>query len=91
MVDGTMELLEGCRTIVDLRGSLSEPELSDPDLLVLVAAESELDGFPHGPARQYWAPDTLAAKDNEQEGYLLAARPEILRACRALLERWLFE
>lgn len=36
MVQKTVELLDGCRTIVQLRGSLAESDISDPDLLVLV-------------------------------------------------------
>jgi hypothetical protein len=88
MVDGTVDLVDGCRAIVRLRGSLPEPDLSDADLLVLVAVESELDVFPDGSARQHWSSEALAAKDKEQQEYILAARPEILRVCRALHARW---
>jgi hypothetical protein len=88
MAAGDVEFLEGCRRIALLRGSLSEPDISDPDLLVLVAVESELDDVPLGPAREYWSPDALAAKDKEKADYLETAKQELIRACRALNAKW---
>ena len=88
MVAGSVDLLEGCRRVAALRKSLSDSELSDPDLLVLVGIESELDDIPHGGARELWAPAALAAKDEEGVKYLEAAREALLRACRALSARW---
>jgi hypothetical protein len=88
MVAGVVELLDGCRRIALLRGSLSEPDISDPDLLVVVAVESELDDVPLGATREQWSPDALAAKDKEKAEYLDAANQELLRACRALNAKW---
>jgi hypothetical protein len=88
MLDGPMDLLEGCRTIVRLRGNLSDPDLYDPDLLFLVAVESELDDVPVGTARQHWAPEALAEKDEKKSRYLATAQEEIQRSCRALITRW---
>jgi len=91
MLDGPTDLLEGCRTIVKLRGNLSEPDLYDPDLLFLVAVESELDDVPVGAARQHWAPEALAEKDEKKSRYIASAREEIQRSCRALILRWASE
>ncbi len=88
MVEGEIDLLEGCRAIVRLRGSLSDPEQSDPDLLVFVAVESEVDDMPFGLARQHWAPEALVEKDRQKAEYLGAARQDILRACRVLITKW---
>ena len=88
MAVGEVEPLDGCRRIVSLRGSLSEPDLSDSDLLVLVAIESELEDVALGPAREHWAPDALTAKDKERAEYLDAAEHELRRACRALSAKW---
>lgn len=88
MVQKNMELLNGCRTVVQLRGSLSEADGSDPDLLVLVAVESELEDVPTGPSRECWAPGVLAQKDEEAARYFQAVRDDVIRACQALVEKW---
>ncbi len=88
IVGGELDVLEGCRRIVDLRGSLGESEANDPDLLVIVGVESELDDVPSGATRELWAPDALAARDAERDEYLSAVRPELLRACQSIAARW---
>lgn len=88
MVQNDVDLLAGCRTVVQLRGGLSEADGSDPDLLVLVAVESELDDIPTGPSRAHWAPRVLAQKDEAAARYLQSVREEVIRACQALAEKW---
>lgn len=89
ILNGDADVMEGCRKIVFLRGSLDMPETLDPDLLVVVAIESELDDVPVGPARKQWAPEALADKDKEMFEYLEMVRPELLRACQSIANRWL--
>jgi hypothetical protein len=88
MVAGELQLLDGCRQIVSLRPSLSEPDLYDSDLLCLVAVESELEHIPLGSVRELWDPDAVIEKDRELAEYLQLAKHEILDACRALIARW---
>lgn len=88
IVDGTVDVLAGCQAIVRLRGELAVPDATDPDLLVLVAIESELDDVPSGDVRNYWDSAALARTDAEEATYLRKSLPEILRACRGLSARW---
>lgn len=88
MVQKNVELLDGCRTVVQLRSGLSEADGSDPDLLVLVAVESELEDVPTGPSREYWAPDVLAQKDEEAARYFRSVHEQLVGACQALVEKW---
>ncbi len=88
MIEGQVELLEGCREVVRIRGALVEPDLDDPDLLVLVAVDSELDDVPTGLSRRQWEPAALTAKDVQRDDYLKAAAERLLDACRALAAKW---
>jgi hypothetical protein len=88
MIAGQVDLLDGCRAIVQLRWSLSKPDSMDPDLLYLLAVEDDLEDVPGGEVRQRWAPEALAEKDRRKTEYLGRAREEILRSCQALNIRW---
>lgn len=88
MVDGELDILEGCVQAVALRGSLDETGMEDPDLLFLVLVESELDDVPVGDTRKLWAPEALAEKDRKAHAYLEQIREDLLEACRSLIRRW---
>jgi hypothetical protein len=88
MLTGEVGLHEGCHEIARLRTGLSEPEVADPDLLVFVGVDSELDDVPLGDVRQRWAPEALAVKDAQTAEYLGRARDGILRACQAVVAQW---
>ena len=88
MISGQMDLLAGCRAIVQLRWSLTEPDSLDPDLLYLLSVEDELEDVPLGDVRQRWSPEALASKDQKKSDYLDRAREEILRSCHALNIKW---
>jgi hypothetical protein len=88
MVAGRTDLLPGCRKIVDLRSRLAKADLTDPDIMEIVAVESELDDIPTGPARAHWSPEALAEKDAQAAAYLDKSKPGILRACRSLSQKW---
>jgi hypothetical protein len=87
IIANTTDLITGAQQIVYLRRRLEEPDLSDPDLLVFVAVDSELDDFPLGPARPMWAPDALKEKDRQLEEYLRATRDPVEQACRAVIAK----
>jgi hypothetical protein len=88
MIAGKVDLLEGCRAIVQLRWSLSKPDSMDPDLLYLLAVEDDLEDVPAGDVRQRWAPEALAEKDRKKAEHLGRAKEEILRSCQALTAKW---
>jgi len=88
MIAEKMDLLEGCRAIVQLRWSLSKPDSMDPDLLYLLAVEDDLEDVPAGDVRQRWTPEALAEKDRKKAEYLGRAREEVLRSCQALNAKW---
>jgi hypothetical protein len=83
-----MGLHEACREIARLRTGLADPEIDDPDLLIFVAVDSELDDVPLGGARERWAPEALAEKDAQAADYLARVRDRLLRACQSLSVRW---
>jgi hypothetical protein len=88
MLDGTIDLLDGCRQITNHRAGLSPLSLSDGDVQVLVVIESELDDVPSGAARAYWAADALADKERKKDDYLAEVKEQLTRACRAIVEKW---
>lgn len=45
---GSIDHAEACRKIIDLKGGLPQGDLVDPDLLVIVGVDSDLDEFPLG-------------------------------------------
>ena len=84
MLDGGVDLQDGCREICGLQHQLSKSEAHNKDLLVLVGVDSELDDCPIGAARQHWEPAALAAKDRQRDEYLRRVNDRLLNACRAL-------
>jgi Protein of unknown function (DUF2489) len=88
MAGGTVDLLEGCRQVLALRTLLSDESLTDEDLGVLIAVESELDDMPSDRERSRWAVQALAELDQKKVDYLREAGPELVRACRSLALRW---
>jgi len=88
MIAGQVDLLAGCRAIVQLRWSLAEPDSLEPDLLYLLTVEDELEDVPLGDVRQHWSPEALASKDQKKSDYLARAREEILRSCHVLNIKW---
>src|SRR5262245_55991862 len=70
MLNGEVDLAEGCRKLVELRGELHESDWNDPELDTARGVDSELDGFPFGSARSHWAPGPLAELDRRREEYI---------------------
>jgi len=88
IVEDKQDLLEGCRQIVTFRAGLSAEASSDPDLLVFVGVESELDDLPGAAERAYWESKALSEADRQRDEYLSAAAEELVRACHALIGKW---
>ncbi|HEY8212423.1 MAG TPA: hypothetical protein VIG99_33295 [Myxococcaceae bacterium] len=88
LLSGELGLHEGCRAIAHLRTRLPDADLYDPDVLVFVVVDSDLDDVPLGVARQRWDPAALATKDQRATEYLGQVREKILRACQTLSLRW---
>jgi hypothetical protein len=88
MATGEVDLLAGCRRMAKLRAELDDETIDDPDVITFVEIDSELDAFPSGPSRAFWAPDLLAQKDKKKAEYLGRVRDDILRCCRNVLLKW---
>lgn len=88
ILNGSIEMLDGCRTIVRMRKGLSESHASDPDLIVFAVVESELDDVPPASMAHLWDPAAFAAKQREKDEYLAAVRENVLRACSSLVAKW---
>ncbi len=88
IVEDKQDLLEGCRQIVAFRAGLSDEASSDPDLLVFVGVESELDDLPGAAERRHWESKALSEADRQRDEYLSAAAGELVRACCALIGKW---
>ena len=59
MLAGAVGLLKGTRQLADLSRSLSATEASDPEVLVFVGVDSEVDDMPTGSARGRCGLDVL--------------------------------
>ena len=57
MSDGTLSLLQGCRSLVGLMPSLSTEVAASEAARAIVGVRSETDEFPVGEQRDRWAPE----------------------------------
>jgi hypothetical protein len=86
VLTGGIGLVEGCRRLVQLVGSLED---WDEKLLApIIGLESETDDLPLGAARSLWSPTALAERQREVDAYLDQARSVVLEACRDLVRRY---
>ena len=83
MLDGSISLIEGCRSLVRLRFDVEIP--ASETLNVFVGVESETDEYPVGIQRSEYAPELLARLDAEVAIYLNGVRPAIAEACREII------
>jgi len=84
MIQGDMQLIQGCRTICGLLSDTSESEREA--FLAIRGIESETDHFPLGEVRKECSPDYLKRMNAEMERHIEAARRDILDACRELIK-----
>jgi hypothetical protein len=88
MISGEIDLLDGCRLIVQWRAALNGVDAELPALDLVTGIESELDTFPVGPARQEWDTAVLARQDERKAEYLQGVRGTLLEACATLIAAW---
>jgi len=83
-IEGTIPLLDGCRSIVRYLDALPE-ELSRSDAaLELVGVVSETDSYPNPKHRDLWSDELLRRLDQQLEDYLCVIREGVLDSCREL-------
>ena len=86
MIDGTVDLIEGCRRITALR---YDAEISDDEIFdSIVAVESETDHFPLGTQREYCNNEYLTRVDEEKQNYLMATSRDIINICRQIIDKY---
>jgi len=86
MLDGRMDLIEGCRRILALRFQVNGSD--DEAFVPFQGFDSQTDHLPKGDARNRFAPELLERFDAEEEEFLEAAKTEILRSCQDIVGRF---
>ena len=80
---GRIDWLSASRRVA----SLAVDERDDPDVLVVIAIESETDHFPGAEQRPLWDPAALVVKDAEMADYLTTAAPDLHVAWERIVAR----
>jgi hypothetical protein len=88
MLDGNIGIVDGCTAICKARTGLEIAQLQNAVLLPFISFESEMHNFPLGESRKSWSEQALRAKDTRLKEIITTAEPEILDACRTLLDHW---
>lgn len=85
MLAERLDIISGCRQLCDplVRAGLHV----DRDALTIAGVDSESDLFPLGEVRARWAEAALVEMDAQREAYVAEARPRVLAACRALIDK----
>jgi hypothetical protein len=88
MLDGEMELIEGCRLIANLALYISDEQTGYPDELLFpfIAVASDTDHLPTGSCRAHYDKDYLNELDKERQKYIEEARNDIMEACREVIK-----
>jgi hypothetical protein len=86
MLSGEISTFDGCSAVASVGWPLVGDELAE-DLCVLEAVADEMDVFPHGEARKFWAPKALELKDAEAAEYERRINGMVQNACQALKTR----
>ncbi len=81
---GELDPLTACRRILPPVG---ERERGDPDVVTIVAIDSETDDLPDPEHRHLWDPAALIEKDAEIEAYFKRAGPMLREACEHLVSK----
>lgn len=85
---GEIDVIEGSIRLARLAHDVVPNSVLDPDFVVFGALSSETDHLPTGSARQYWSPAALAAADVDIARITESAKPDVLRACQSIIERF---
>jgi hypothetical protein len=83
MLDGSVDLIEGCRNLTAFHADASLPQSAAFD--VLCGIESETDDYPIGEVRKSYSSELLERLDRDVAKYIDDARPAVLDACRQII------
>ena len=83
ILNGSVDLLAGCRSLVRLRIEADAPP--SPAFDSIIGVESETDDFPLGDQRTAYSSELLARLDSEVSTYLDEVRPDVLQACHEIV------
>lgn len=88
MLDGEMDLIEGCHVMSNLSASLCNEQTPYPDerFFTFIAVASDTDQFPLGSSRKHYNKRYLMKLDEERRDYLKQARPDIIEACEEIIK-----
>src|SRR5262245_62100714 len=84
MLNGSVELLAGCRKLVRLRIDAAAP--ASPAFNAITGVESETDDYPLGEKRNAYSAELLDKLDSDVSTYLDEVRPAVLQSCREIIE-----
>ena len=87
-LDGHAGVIETARRLSSLAGDLVDDPIADPDLVFIIATDSESDGLPIGEVRKLWAEHALAERDLVIQRFETRDRPEMEAVCRNLIARF---
>ncbi len=83
MLNGSIDSLEGCRSLVRLRVESGAPASSAFN--AVRGVESEIDHYPLGECRAGYSAELLKRLDSEVSSYLDKVRPVLLNACQEII------
>jgi hypothetical protein len=85
IINDDIDLLGGCRTLVNLERYLED---SPDEFLILRGIDSETDIFPIDQTeREQWNQDSLLRLDQEKNEYTSLVKDEIIEACKKIITR----
>ncbi len=85
MLNGRIQLIEGCRSLVRLRSDAELPPSGAFDLVVSI--ESDTDDCPLGSIRAEYASELLERLDAKVQRILAKDTPILLEACRSIISQ----
>lgn len=86
MLSGSVPVVDGCRSLLQLRRRLAK--VDEGLFETITAVESETDAVPLGAERNFWTQEALARKDAEVETYVCRVRDSVMEACRNLVQHY---
>jgi hypothetical protein len=88
MLDGQLDLIEGCRIISNLSTRFCNKETPYPNemFFTFIAVASDADHFPVGSSRRHYARDYLKRLDREKEDYVRKSKDDIIEACQEIIK-----
>ena len=86
MISGNVNLIDGCREMVEISRI---PDYSEDSIFIIfVGVDSETDDIPRGHVRKAFAEEALKKLDNEADEYIQRVKPEIIKACEDLIKKY---